>query len=606
MDPSAEQNRIIIEMTALADRATNIADRATVARAQYVPLRDTYVANGTGGVALARATTDLQNIIGEFNTLPVPANIGYGVYLEAKKGVVRNRFDPGRRAVYANFIAQYDAQSTRFQQIYDRLLADLTADTATIDSEFIDILTHPAGSYNLTNIRHQKEYMRQISLYNDTQCRMPGNDLLPDQIIAQLGTITYADMTADSNVYKKIACAVKTMLKNNRDAVLQILNTPDIPVEDPIIQNFFQPHQVVSDTSVEGVVWRIGYNGSAGYFATMKTSKRDPANHRQSYNMLHELLVGLVLNFLRPYTPNFMYVWGGFSCSSPTQGAPRPGARPGSSVRYAHNFDTLCVNNTPDNMDVLMLNENVANASSFFDTFQGAAGAAAARVAGAAVADLVRWVDILAILFQIIISLAIAQNFCKFVHGDLHARNVLVKRLPAEVVLQYTLNGNNYQLTTRYIAVIIDYGFSRVTSVYRQPNANGDPLQAEPNNIDMPPLKYAWDGAGNIHEPNRPENVHYRRFMPLYDIARLTATFDDPAYNLAFNRLNNVLNRGLVLPVNVNVSGLFNWYLGRLPDPRNSAVFDAPAGVASPMADMARNLWAELANLAANVPAGFI
>jgi hypothetical protein len=562
-----------------------------------VPLRDTYVANGTGGVALARATTYLQNIIGEFNTLPVPANIGYGVYLEAKKGVVRNRFDPGRRAVYANFIAQYDTQSTRFQQIYDRLLADLNADTATIDSEFIDILRHPAG-YNLNNIRHQKEYMRRISAYNDTQCQMPGNDLLPDQIIAQLGTITYADMTADSNVYKKVACAVKTMLRNNRDAVLRILNSPDIPVEDPIIRNFFQPHQVVSDTSLEGVVWRIGYNGSAGYFASMKTSKRDPANPRQSYNMLHELLVGLVLNFLRPYTPNFMYVWGGFSCSSPTQGAPLPLGVRTASVQHAHDFDTLCANNTPYNMDVLMLNENVANASSFFATFQGAAGVDA-------VADRVRWVDILVILFQIIISLAIAQNFCKFVHGDLHARNVLVKRLPAEVVLQYTLNGNNYQLTTRYIAVIIDYGFSRVTSVNSPPNANGDPLPAGPHNIDMPPLKYAWDGAGNIHHPNRPENVHYRRFMPLYDIARLTATFHDPAYdNPVFNRLNNVLNRGLALPV--NVSGLFDWYLGRLPDPRNSAVFDAPVGVASPMADMAINLWAELANLAANVPPGFI
>jgi hypothetical protein len=598
MDPRPEQNRIITEMIALADRAYDIELRTTFARAIYQPLRDTYVANGTGGVALARATTDLQNIIGEFNTLPVPANIGYGVYLEAKKGVIRNRFDPDRRAVYANFIAQYDAQSTRFQQIYDKLLADLNADTATIDSEFIDILRHPAG-YNLTNIRNQKEYMRQISAYNDTQCQIPGNN--PDlvQIIAQLGTITYADMTADSNVYKQLACAVKTMLRNNRDAVLRILNSPDIPVEDPIIRNFFQPHQVVSDTSAEGVVWRIGYNGSA-YFATMKTSKRDPRNPDQSYNMLHELLVGLVLNFLRPYTPNFMYVWGGFSCSSPTQGAPLPGARPGSSVQNAHNFDTLCANNTPDNMDVLMLNENVANASSFFDTFRGAAGVVA-------VADRVRWVDILAILFQIIISLAMAQNFCKFVHGDLHAGNVLVKTLPAEVVLQYTLNGNNYQLTTRYIAVIIDYGFSRVTSVSSPPNANGDPLPAGPNNIEMPPLRYAWDGARDIFDPERPENVHYRRFMPLYDIARLTATFDNPAYNNpAFNRLNNVLNRGLALPVNVNVSGLLNWYTHQLPGPRNSAVFDAPAGVASPMADMARNLWAELANLAANVPAGFI
>lgn len=601
MDPRPEYNRIITEMTRMADRATAIEARAIAARAVYEPLRDTYVANGTGGPALAVATTDLQHVIDEFNTLPVAANLDYHQYLEAKKGVVRNRFDQPRQAVYADFIAQYDAQSTRFQQIYDRLLADLMNDTATIDSEFIDILRHP-GSYNLANIRDQKLYMRQISEYNDTQCQIPVNNLNPDQIIAQLGAITYANIASDSNVYKQVACGVKSILRNNRDAVLRILNARYIPVEDPIIQNFFNPREVLSDASVEGVVWRIGYSGSAGYFATMKTSKRDPANTLRSYNMLHELLVGLILNFLRPFTPNFMYVWGGFSCSSPTQGAPLPAGVATASVRHAHNFGTLCTDNTPDNMDVLMLNENVAVFDTFHGTFERARSAAAARAAGAPPADLVRWADILYILFQIIISLAMAQAFCKFVHGDLHDNNVLVKRLPADVTLEYILHGVTYRVQTRYIAVIIDYGFSRVTSVDTLPNGDRLPPGGPPIDTNMPPLRYAWDGAGDIFAypgEDRPENEHYRRFMPLYDIARVTTMFGEVEFAL----LNNVLDTGFG---GRNVSRLFNRYLRHPRAVGKSAVFDAPRGVDFPMEVMAANMFAELPVLVAHPPRGFI
>lgn len=606
MDPSAEYNRIIRDMTTLVDRATDIEIRALAARAAYEQLRNIYATNGTGGPALAIAITNLQNIIGEFNTLPRPAMLDFHRYYE---DIILN---PDRQAVYDVFIERYNDRSTRFYQIYDRLRDELgiatidpdddgELDTATIDSEFIDILTHPAGSYNLANIRFQKMYMRTISEYNDTQCQGQLNS--PNEIIAQLDTITYADMRADSDVYKQVACSVKTILRENRHAVLRILNTPDIPVEDPIIQTFFDPHQVLSDTSVEGVVWRIGYRGSAGYFATMKTSKRVAGN--RSYNMLHELLVGLVLNFLRPYTPNFMYVWGGFSCSSPTQGGPLPVGVATTSVTHAHNFGTLCTDNTPDNMDVLMLNENVA----VFDTFEGtvrrAMRAATALAGGAAVADLVRWVDILYILFQIIISLAMAQHFCKFVHGDLHANNVLVKRLPADVTLDYRFNGARYQLQTRYIAVIIDYGFSRVTSVDTLPNGDPLPPGGPPNDTNMPPLRYAWDGARDIftHAADRPENVHYRNFMPLYDMARLTQIFDNPVFNSDpnFNDLNVALNTGLILPHNVNVSGLFNWYLTQ---PRGLLKFTAFIQRGHPMEDMARNLWAELPALAANVPRG--
>ncbi len=70
----------------------------------------------------------------------------------------------------------------------------------------------------------------------------------------------------------------------------------------------------------QGMVFIVEHRGSSVSttkepFAILKFSPKiiDIEND----NIIHEILVGMVLNNLREYTPNFMYTYGGFICSPP-------------------------------------------------------------------------------------------------------------------------------------------------------------------------------------------------------------------------------------------------------------------------------------------------
>ena len=65
----------------------------------------------------------------------------------------------------------------------------------------------------------------------------------------------------------------------------------------------------------QGMVFKVSTTKNKEPFAILKFSPKiiDIEND----NIIHEILVGMVLNNLREYTPNFMYTYGGFICSPP-------------------------------------------------------------------------------------------------------------------------------------------------------------------------------------------------------------------------------------------------------------------------------------------------
>jgi predicted unusual protein kinase regulating ubiquinone biosynthesis (AarF/ABC1/UbiB family) len=67
------------------------------------------------------------------------------------------------------------------------------------------------------------------------------------------------------------------------------------------------------------------------------------------------------------------------------------------------------------------------------------------------------------IFLQVSLSLLIAQEQYNYIHTDLHAGNVLIKELDKPIKIKYITKDNVYFLTTKYIAQIIDYGYSSLT-----------------------------------------------------------------------------------------------------------------------------------------------
>ena len=71
--------------------------------------------------------------------------------------------------------------------------------------------------------------------------------------------------------------------------------------------------------------------------------------------------------------------------------------------------------------------------------------------------------DYLFILIQISLSLQFAQQYCGFVHYDLTPWNIVIQEIKVPVTFDYILAHNKvYQIKTKYIPVIIDYGKSHV------------------------------------------------------------------------------------------------------------------------------------------------
>lgn len=136
-------------------------------------------------------------------------------------------------------------------------------------------------------------------------------------------------------------------------------------------------------------------------------------HHSSNDGLLHEYIMGIVLNQLRPMTSNFMYMYD--YCRYQSQTAIFAEYIPG-----------------------VPLTEFITTSS----------------------VD-----DFIAITMQIMYSLEIAQHRYRFVHNDLHAGNIIITdRYPESRVMTYHRpNGQSRKLTTRYTATIIDYDLVSLT-----------------------------------------------------------------------------------------------------------------------------------------------
>ena len=333
-----------------------------------------------------------------------------------------------------------------------------------------------------------------------------------------LDEITYENTAEDAIRYKFVERAVMQILKENASELVKE-NFYDLPIESVRIQGALSIARILSDASAEGVVWTVGSSADGSPpFATMKYALNNiydsiAGDFLKDYNMVHELVIGFILNTIRNLTPNFMYVWAGFSCNAPKNLGPLPLIDTTDSVKKKHNFDTLCDSNASNNLEPIVLSEIVEvykTFAGFFDEFSDTD----AKIS-------------LIVLFQIFASLSIAQDKFRFVHGDLHANNVLVKKLDAPVTITYNLGGVNYSIETQFIPVIIDYGFAR----------------AEFAGKTLTMLRYMADfrsyhETDHMFQPDPAPDM----FMPLYDAARLLQRRihkDSP--------MNDVFNRGIVI-----------------------------------------------------------
>ena len=156
-------------------------------------------------------------------------------------------------------------------------------------------------------------------------------------------------------------------------------------------------------------------------------------------NMKHEFVIGLILNKLRKEAPNFLYTYGLVSCNS------EPNPEFNKDYRICEGT-ALSQHNIIEYIKGKPLSSVIMNINP--------------RELGK-------------ILLCIFCALQIANERYGFCHYDLHSHNIMIREEPRPVSITYNINNKNIIVTTKYVPIIIDYGFSRMEykgNVYSKPD----------------------------------------------------------------------------------------------------------------------------------------
>jgi len=315
-----------------------------------------------------------------------------------------------------------------------------------------------------------------------------------------IGSKTYQDDLP------RMSCAIQALL---RDMQQRGISNKTLDMMQHGITSVLTPHVMLSDSSVEGVTWNVGFNGDPDvallkYGVNKEDSPYLPGSVVYkpdfSVNLIHEIVVGSFMNTLSNLTPNFMYYYGGFVCSVPLSSDPDV-----TSVKTNYNFDDLCSTVSSANSTVVAMFELVPKAITFrsfvSDVFIATTQAT--------------YRDFVQVLAQIFASIDIAYHKLGFIHGDMHGGNILVTKLDHPVSIKYTLsNGQTIELTNvNYLVKIIDYGFSTII----------DPA----TNERLRPMRYEHDSKSKYFDVHMYQNALLANtdFKPQFlDIARVFET----------------------------------------------------------------------------------
>lgn len=130
---------------------------------------------------------------------------------------------------------------------------------------------------------------------------------------------------------------------------------------------------------------------------------------------IHEIFIGLVLNQLRSYVPNFVYTYGYFETDDDTY-----------------------------NPYAIMI-ENIDNSIPLEDIIKNLSG-----------------IEYFRILIQILNALNVASIHFDFCHQDLHDGNILIQKFETPIKIPLYLEGRTKYIRSKYLATIIDFGQSYV------------------------------------------------------------------------------------------------------------------------------------------------
>jgi hypothetical protein len=177
----------------------------------------------------------------------------------------------------------------------------------------IENLLKSENKYYVTNLENTLSALEILTNKIENTC--PAIDDISDDNIDIFFNNADNNLTNINSILQN-TCFIRKILHSIQD---QSYKYGLVSLENKLINITFTPYKRIDVSSVEGDAWLIGYKNTKKYIGVLKYAQYD-SDGETSQNILHELVIGLVLNNLRQYTPNFMFMYDGFYCSSNIKG----------------------------------------------------------------------------------------------------------------------------------------------------------------------------------------------------------------------------------------------------------------------------------------------
>ncbi len=372
------------------------------------------------------------------------------------------------------------------------------------------------------------------------------------------------DFSYSQKYLQRCVRAIVTFLKMNKNEPL------DIPTDR--INEWFNPITTLNwDSaknkwkSIEGIVSKIdlthpGRGWTIKDFAIMKMQQPKAF---EDENLLHEILVGLILNNMRDHLPCFTYTYGGIFCGYPTE----------DNLKI-NDYNGLC---GPGDKHSILITESIPGNLSMSSFIKNVG---------------ITEVEKDKVIIMLAFALDEANRRYKFNHGDLHSNNVMIRTLNNERDFNFVyvdkagLGEQSITIKTKYVPMIIDYGRSNI----KFEGYNLRPIDANANNPELARdagLFELWCVGGKRDQTGEncfPENLVFRGAdIPGYDFIRLLTSIDPSMitdelyeavshcfYNTNYDVFSSGAYKNRIKGNLINYAKFTNQTLSETKDPKNN------------------------------------
>lgn len=245
------------------------------------------------------------------------------------------------------------------------------------------------------------------------------------------------DTTMDSSLRKNVSCMVDAVVGDGPEIYRDDMEDPPtkfreksykaggeaLTIVPSRVRSLVSYIRKIGDPSVEGDAFLGSLTDDTSLFIVKARKDGKP--------ITHEAVIGFyVANPMRNIVPNFAYVYGLAYCSPPKIDGKE--------------IITWC--SSQSTVGTYLVMENISGARSLEVTIHD-----------------VPVGEVRKIYLQIFSALSVAYELHGYTHYDLHAQNVLVKELSTEVAIPIYVAVKQLRgyVITKYVPVIIDYGYSR-------------------------------------------------------------------------------------------------------------------------------------------------